>query len=61
MRHAVVHHVLVHLVGEQQHVGGCEDLGQLLHVIRMPDRAGRVVRRVEHDQARARRDGSSQR
>lgn len=60
MRHAVVDHVLVDLVGEQQHIGRRDDLGQPAHVVRVPDRAGRVVRRVEHDQARARRDGGGQ-
>ncbi len=56
MRLAVVDHVLVDLVRQQQDIGACQQLRQLAHVFLAPDRAGRVVRRVDQDHARARRD-----
>src|SRR6185312_17063653 len=55
-RHAVVlgrriDHVLVHLVADQQHVGGRQKLLQLQHVVLRPDGGARVVRRVDQDGA----------
>ncbi|MEY3475557.1 MAG: transporter heme permease [Pseudomonadota bacterium] len=54
---AIEHHVLVHLVADQQHVGGCQDVLQAQHVFARPDGGARVVRRVDQDGAGARRDG----
>ncbi len=56
MRAAVVDHVLVDLVADQQHVGRAQQRGQAVEVLRAPDRRGRVVRRVDDQRARARPD-----
>jgi hypothetical protein len=61
-RHAFVpqrgiDHVLVHLVADQQHVGGGQQFVQPAHVVSRPNRAAGVVRRVDDDRAGARAKG----
>ena len=53
---AVEDDVLVDLVADQDDVGAVDDRRQLPHVVGRPRRAGRVVRRVDENRARARRD-----
>ncbi len=53
---AVEDDVLVDFVADQQDVGAVDERGQLPHVVGRPRRAGRVVRRVDEDRARPRRD-----
>ena len=55
-RTPVEHHVLVDLVGDDDDVGAARQRCQRGQVVRRPDRAGRIVRRVDDDHARARRD-----
>ena len=57
VRLAVEDHVLIHLVAEQQHVGGGQQRLQLLHLLGRPDRAAGVVRRVDDEQPGAGREG----
>ena len=57
VRLAVKDHVLVHLVAEQQYVGGGQQRLQLLHLLGRPDRAAGVVRRVDDEQPGAGREG----
>lgn len=52
MAHAVVHHVFVHFVGEDQDLRAAHDVGQGGHVGRAQDGARRIVRCVDDDQAR---------
>ncbi len=52
MAGAVEDHVLVDLVADHQHLGAVEQVGQLAHLGRRPDGAGRVVRDVDDDGAR---------
>ena len=54
---AVKHHMLIDLVADDDDVGAMQQLLQAQHVGIAPDRAARVVRRVDHDGACARRDG----
>ena len=56
---AVVDHVLIHLVADQQHIGGCEQGFELAHFRIGPDGGAGVVRAVDDQEARARRDGGS--
>jgi hypothetical protein len=56
---AVEHDVLVHLVGEQQHAGVAHDRLERLDVAGIEHRAGRVVRAVDHQQARVGADGGA--
>ena len=48
---SVKHHVLVHLVTDQQSVGGCQNFLELKHFCLGPDGRARVVRRVDDDGA----------
>ena len=57
MRLTIEDHVFVHLVAEQQHVGGGQQCLQLLHLLGGPDRAAGVVRRVDDEQPGAGREG----
>ncbi len=57
----VEHEVLVHLVGDHDEVVLDRDVGDHGQLVGIEDLAGRVVRRVEHDQLRARRHGAAQR
>ena len=54
---AVEDHVLVDLVADQQHIGGCQQGFELAHFRIGPDGGAGVVRAVDDQQARARRDG----
>ena len=56
VRLSIEHHVLVDLVGDDEDVGVAQQLGQGSHLRFAPDRGARVVRRVDDDGARARRD-----
>ena len=56
---AVEHHVLVHLVADQQNVGGRQQVLQLEHVGLAPHLAAGVVRAVDEDGAGARCDGGA--
>ena len=53
---AVVHHVLVHLVADHRNIRAAQQRRQRLHVLARPYRCCRIVRRVDHDGAGARRD-----
>ncbi len=52
-----VHHVFVHLVGNQQHIGGRQQVLQGPHVGIVPDGGAGVVGAVDDDGAGARRHG----
>ena len=54
---AVIDHVLIHLVADQQHIGGGKQGFKLAHFRIRPDGGAGVVRAVDDEQARARRDG----
>ena len=56
VRCAVEHHVLIHLVADQQDVGGRQQFLQRQHFRFAPDRGAGVVRAVDQDGAGARRD-----
>ena len=49
--HGCIHHVLVHLVRDQQHIGRVQDVLQAQHFFTRPDHATGVVRRVDQDGA----------
>ena len=57
LRGGVEHHVLVHLVADQQDVGRVEDVLQRQHVGPAPHGGAGVVGAVDQDGAGARRDG----
>ncbi len=52
-----IHHVLIDLVGNEQHIGGGKDVLQTQHFLPAPDHAAGVVRRVDHEGAGFRGDG----
>ena len=51
----IKHHVLVHLVTDQQHVGGRQQILQGQHVCAAPDGGAWVVRAIDQDGSGARR------
>ena len=53
---AIEDHVLVHLIGDQQHIGGRQQLFQRAHVGFGPHGGTGVVRCVDDDETRARRE-----
>jgi len=57
----VEHHVLVHLVGDQQNLCGSQQVGQGLHLGARPHHGARVVRGVDDDRPCARREGDGNR
>jgi len=56
MQRAVEHDVLVHLVGQDHDVGAARELREPREIVARQHGRGRVVRRVDDDHARARRD-----
>ena len=47
----IKHHVLIHLIADEQHLSGRKDLLELEHFCLRPDRGARVVRAVDENGA----------